>query len=936
MPGFDVLDPDLPLFQNYFLEASAGTGKTFAIERIVLRLLDAGIPLREILVVTFTRAATIELKERIRKHLSQTQLIQFDEASIWTIHSFCFYALSEFAIETGFTCDFLEESASPALLKQFVKDYLRTSSCLTFRQLEKVVSDRLVDEVASLVMRRLPIQQPNWDYKTEIKLLPPVDPDLLLEDLMALAPQFNGLCDRQRNVKPDIEEGLKRFTELLSEGFHDPVDLPILFFTEENKSKRAPPSSPRLHYPGFLEKLQQGLIPRLASFSDRMQILATLAEGARLHVERVIEEEEILFFDDLLFSMAKKVEDESFASLLRKKYRAVLIDEFQDTDSLQWKIFSTLFLSEAFKGPLYLVGDPKQSIYRFRNADLYTYMKVKKEMGEKAFASLQTNYRSTPTLVNALNQLFSKPFISLPQTGEMLPCPPVVAASSLVPLEDGKGALHVLFAEDEEKLFSTIFHEIERVGLPLSSFAILVSDRHQAERFMKASPFPTTLKRSRSLLDSPAFETLIELIRAALNPRDRSACMRVLAGPLFGHSLESLVEDPLRFYRYHHLLEREGLLSLFHTLVVEGEITDSILYQDLLHLVEMGLAHNDDYLTFYQSLRLLDPDSEELRAPAPSDEEALSVMSIHVSKGLEFPVVFPIGVSTPYSQRKGFVRVENELRLKDALSEAEEQSEKMRQLYVAFTRAKQRLYLPVLKNQSPLSTFLENVDLSSFTSEICELYSPPIYQHKVREAFEKTSLEKSFSPHSIHSYSSLVSYELERKEIPSGILPAGAQTGTLIHSLFENLPSFRIENPLSFVQKEIRGTFLEPWTEEIAKMIKATLTLPLLDSFTLAEVDPTKMIKEMEFLYPSEDPPGFFKGFIDLFFEHEGACYAVDWKTNFIDTSIHDVFDAHHYGLQAEIYKKGLERYLRLFPNSPPFKGIFYIFLRTQEVYFAA
>ncbi|NBW99999.1 hypothetical protein EBR03_10555, partial [bacterium] len=90
MTGFNVLDPDLDLFQNHFLEASAGTGKTFAIENIVVRMLKAGIDIERILVVTFTRAATADLKNRIRKNIAkerlQEALFKFDEARIFTIH----------------------------------------------------------------------------------------------------------------------------------------------------------------------------------------------------------------------------------------------------------------------------------------------------------------------------------------------------------------------------------------------------------------------------------------------------------------------------------------------------------------------------------------------------------------------------------------------------------------------------------------------------------------------------------------------------------------------------------------------------------------------------------------------------------------------------------------------------------------------------------
>ncbi len=931
MRGFDVLDPNLHLFENRFLEASAGTGKTFAIENLVIRLLDEGITLDEILVVTFTRAATVELKERIRSHLNPEQLIQFDEAKIWTIHSFCFHCLQEQALQTGFALDQFEESSQSALLKQIIKDALRTSTILTPKQLEKVLNERLIDRLVSLVSQRLPIEQPDWIFPKF-----DVDPETLLEDLIVLAPGYGKLCDRKKQVKPEVVEGLKLFTSWLAGDPVDPVDFPILKYVEANKLKRT--LSPTLNHPGIVERMQEELIPKLASFSDSETILAVLAEEARVHLERVVKEEDLVFFEDLLRMMAEQVADPIFAQTVRRQYKAVLIDEFQDTDPLQWKIFSTLFLNEGFEGPVYLVGDPKQSIYRFRSADLYTYMEAKKAMGRDAYASLQTNYRSTPTLVEELNAFFAHDFITLPKTGEIIACSPVEAASGLPPIDDGKGSLHYLMAESEEALFSTIVHEISRLNIPLRECAVLVNDRHQAERFLKACSLPAVSKRSRSLLDSPAFETLIELIRAAQNPRDKSALARVLGGPFFAYPIDALPEEYERFYSYHHLLETEGLLSLFNHVVEESKLSDPKLYQDLLQLVEMGVHVKEDLLSFYNGLMQLDSDAEQLRAWATVEEDAIQVMTIHVSKGLEFSVVFPIGIAAPYVRRKGLKRFENRLVFSDPLSESEERAEKMRQLYVACTRAKQRLYVPVLENDSPITTFLENSAYTAKSSEACEIYPRPIYARKKTVSQAPVVLNKSYPACAMHSYTSLVTYEpREKHTLAEGIMPPGPQTGILIHKLFED---FDFENPETlhpFVLKALRGTFLEAWSEEAVSMMEWALNHPLPGPdgpFSLLDVNPKKIIKEMEFLYPSDEPPGFLKGFIDLFFEYEGGYYLIDWKTNIIDTTIEECVQEHHYDVQAEIYQNAVERYLSLFHDKPPFKGILYLFLRPKDLFF--
>lgn len=934
MRGFDVLAPDLPLFENHFLEASAGTGKTFAIENLVIRLMEEGVPLEEILVVTFTRAATVELKERIRAHLSPEQLAQFDEARIWTIHSFCFHMLQEHALFTGFALDQEETSAQVDQLKQIIKDFLRTQKLLTPKQLEKVLQgnpEQLVHRLAMIASQRLPIEQPHWQFVDSLKKL---DSDNLFEELIALAPAFKKTCDRQKNVKVEIVEGLKRFTDLVAGKEIDPVDLPILLFTEENRTKKPLDPSP------LLDALQKEVIPPLATFSDSIAIFAKLAEAARLHLEKVASSEDLVFFEDLLCQTALHVKNPEFAEAVRSHFSAVLIDEFQDTDAMQWDIFSTLFLHNEFTGPVYLVGDPKQSIYRFRSADLYTYMAAKAHMGKQTHASLQTNFRSTPTLVEGLNHLFSRDFITLPKTGETIVCAPNASASELAPISDGKGSIHLLDAEDEDALFSTIVHEIHRLhteqNVALRECAVLVNDRYQAERFTAACSLPVVSKKSRSLQHSAAFAVWLELLNAATHPRDRSARARVLGGPLFGHALTDLSDEAERFYRYHHILITEGLLPLFHTVINESSLSDSELYQDLLQLVEMGASHKEDYLAFYHTLMRLDPDDESLRARATVDNDAIQLMTIHVSKGLEFSIVFPIGITAPLTKRKGLVRSDAGFVFSDPLAEEESFSEKMRQLYVACTRAKLRLYIPVLQNHSPIRAFIENVDLTPFSRESCQLYPPPHYQKPALPTKPPLPLKPPFAPCSIHSYTSLVPYTHGKKEIPPGVLPVGAHTGTLIHTLFEKL-DFTTKDPAPFVYAELRGTHLEPWREEVVEMVKQALTLelPAPDApFTLAQLDPARLFKEMEFVFPSEDPPGYYRGFIDLFFEHNGGFYILDWKTNFISTTIDEEIATHHYDLQAAIYQSAAQRYIRQFSTASEFKGCFYLFLRNNAVRF--
>lgn len=933
MLGFDVLDPLLDLRRSYFLEASAGTGKTFTIENIVVRLLQEGLEIDQILVVTFTRAATLELKMRIRRNLEEKKLtkalLAFETAKIFTIHGFCFHTLTEYAFETGFPLNQEEESATPETLKKIFRDFLRTELTdeeIHPKQLEKVLKRSHYD--LEKVFRELTshhsvpgrsFQEIALEINDEMQKI-----SIDKEEMLALAPLFGGMCDRKKNLKPEIIEGIMR---------GDLIDSPLTKMIPENLLRNRT-------YPEMLLSLNERLIPLLNEVSDVHAIMGRLRERAQTFITHICAQEDLFFYDDLLKHMQKNIRNPLLAEKMRAHYKAVLIDEFQDTDGIQWEIFSTLFLGHL---PLYLVGDPKQSIYAFRGADLYAYMEAKKRLGEETHATLTRNFRSQPSLIEALNALFSRApdLISLPKTGETLSVPPILSALP----ETCKGEIVFCDAADESTLFSFIVQEIERLhrreNIPYQGCAVLVKDRHQAKRFCAHCSLPFSLRKTESLLDSDALPVLEDLLIALLNPREWSSVAKALGGPLFCYPLEDLgtpLETQIEsFYRYHHLLMTEGILSLFQTLKEEVGFPTEPLYLDLLQLVEL-LAEKtpsaEDFLPFLQKLKQEDPDSEIVKARAKWSEDAIQVLTLHVSKGLEFDVVFPIALIASVEMK-----------------EEEDLSEKMRQLYVAFTRAKKRLYLPlsdkentpmhvflskVLKGESPAS-FARNHPHFSFTT--CPLENPP--KRIVQPA--PLPLPKQqiplFPTSTIQSFSSLA--EKKQHHLPhllsEGEMPTGSITGILLHSIFERLDFSLTGSELrTFLSTQLKGTHLEPWLTKIERLINNTLHTPLpapTDSFCLADVDPKKMVREMEFIYPTEK--GYLKGFVDLFFEYQDRYYIVDWKSNALENyspeKLHEAMLFHEYLLQAELYETAAQKYLKLFNKDNNFAGSFYMFLRGLE-----
>ncbi len=906
MTGFDVLDPDLDLFQNHFLEASAGTGKTFAIENIVVRLIKQGIALDRILIVTFTRAATADLRVRMRRKLAQEKLQEalftFDEAKIFTIHGFCFHSLREYALEADMSLE-LEENPSNDNLRSLVKDYFRTLEGLSPKQLEKLLRrgvDPLIDSILRYAADRIPIDVgPNYALCCERLRALTCDP----EELFEMAPYFAKMCNRQGELKPEIQRGLEDFVRFMRGEEVDIVDSPILLMNEKNRLKRAPK-----RYSSFLKKAA----PLVEELSDELKILAHLCEGTR----QKIEESGQLFFEDLLIKMDRKVQEEAFAEKIRSHYDCVLIDEFQDTNPIQWRIFKTLFLNKL----LYLVGDPKQAIYRFRHADIYTYMNARKEFAQTDV--LDTNYRSSPSVVHALNRLFAHLEITLPKTGEKIIYRPVHPD----PNRQDEGGVFHLQAESERDLFAAILKRVEK---PLSGSAVLVKDRYQAERFLSFATlhgFPAVSRRARSLLDSEAFIALREWLFAIFHPHDREAVLRVLGGPLYALPLEQLEENN-PFLNDHHLLQERGLFALFRTwtasqgarLVAHNEA----LYQDLLQLVEY-VAEAD--VALEELIPFLDQLKEELPARQNGEADAIQVLTIHVSKGLEFDTVFPIGLILPSIRRRELVCVDERYVISEEaerLHHEELDAEEMRQLYVACTRAKTRLYILSLEEgEGPINRFLVNSPFpaESVTGE--EPSQPPEVAYL--EITPPKEVRREYPSLVIESFSSLFDHEPSGIRAPEGGLPGGAEVGIWLHTLLEKLPFHDYQEKLSPL---IKSSPLAPYHDEVYEMVERALTIPLPNLPALVAIPPEKMIKEMEFLYPHER--GYMKGFIDLFFEYDDTFYLLDWKSNLLET-VEELMKRNRYDEQAKIYREATVRFLKLFPNKA-FGGCFYFFLRGKN-----
>lgn len=962
MQRFDVLDPQTPLLGHHFLEASAGTGKTFAIEHITARLIEEhDFELDEILIVTFTRAATRELKMRIRDTLKkcppslaiQKALTFIDQGEIYTIHGFCHRMLTEYAYEAGLGYALLSEKESDyrAILKEHILDFFRTAldpdtfSTAQVRGLLRSVrnnKETLLTKVLNLVEKEgeFPIytsfKKAHETYNT-LRSTTPFDPETVLE--------FNKVKDKTGVLKEPyqtqanlLEKSFLTLEEFESLTKHPPF---LTHIKEENRSRKA------TRDPKALYAFREALFPILEEVSSPLCTLIRIARSVRSSAKQALEDKEILAPNDILKKMGQALTIPAFRQKVRSRFRAAIIDEFQDTDPIQWNIFKTLFIDDPIEA-LYLVGDPKQSIYAFRSADIYTYLTAEKAVSTKAH--LDTNYRSDPTLIQSLNTLFSqKPdWLSLPDAP--LPFHPVKHAlekpNRLFP--DDKEPIHYFIAEvkkfrertwpspeiEKTLFFPFIAQEILHLthhDFCYSDCSILVKDRYQAARlkaYLESKNIPTNSKSTEPLTATPTFSLVRSLLEALISPTEIPV-KRFLSHLHSHHDLkenETLLTETLAAFSRPQPLHA-ALRDLYQP-------TDLETYSDYLKLSELLLTHQmEAQATLPELLDFLLTLNETPRCPV-SEPNSVTIMTIHMSKGLEFNIVFALGLINRYTGREDFIRHQKEWLLfapehaKCQAALQHQEAEKLRQLYVALTRAKHRLYIPLLKDTSetpvplgqasPLELF--NPTPTDFTLLTPQTFqAPPAPQTHLEHPL---SIPQPPSPHYLHSYSSLARTSPQAPiDIPTD-LPKGAETGILLHSLLETLLRHPHTHIPTLLDQKLPAHFPYQTTHDILYHALHTSLTP--HSFSLSQV--TRLYPEVEFLYP--DGPHFIKGFIDLVFEYQNTYYLLDWKTNLLPAydprALHEAMTHHDYYLQARLYHTALSRHL----GPIPIAGTYYIFLR--------
>jgi exodeoxyribonuclease V beta subunit len=735
------------------IEASAGTGKTYAIAMLALRsIAELGIPIDKLLIVTFTKAATEELKTRIRTRLVEARdilqgkpvkkerdrtladwaetvenhaliqtrlqlaLTDIDQASIFTIHSFCQRMLQEQALESGQLFDVELLADIESIRTQVADDFWRTH-VYTLAPLPCLVLTGAFPTPESL---RESVAGGNA-ARVEPETGEIAEASALLD--AAFSRMASWWQEHEAELYPLYAQGVEeqKFKSAFCMGFEVWWQGLIGFLS--SASQGLPSNLGCLTQIGLLEQLNgsklrgdQKKIDFLAGWplpegeiADLLQAMdglllsfrVGLAQALTGEVERRLLREGTMSFNDLILRLSRALKEDRGGELrriLHERYRAALIDEFQDTDAAQWHIFAALFGGGAHY--LYLIGDPKQAIYRFRGADIFSYFDAKESAD--AHLTLDRNYRSHPDLVTEVNRLFSSRSQPFGFSGSVMDYHPVVPARTVENgflQRDGKAAAAMVYCglpESEQKdgrwtsgkaaeqILHFVLHEVACLLDPDNpmlltdkdgsrpvrpkDIAILVRSNRQAEQYQQlfAREFiPTVVASRQSVFATEACREIFSLLNAIAAPGDMLRLKTAMTIPWFGLSgqeLQAIWQDDARFDDWHNrfqayfqLWREQGFLTMMSRLLGDERVLVTLAgsamaerhIANIHHLLELiQAAESAENLGIGQTLQWLRTmmtgkrGEEDVELRLESDEEAVRIVTMHSAKGLEYPIVF--------------------------------------------------------------------------------------------------------------------------------------------------------------------------------------------------------------------------------------------------------------------------------------------------------
>ncbi|MCL7748755.1 UvrD-helicase domain-containing protein [Halalkalibacter alkaliphilus] len=1024
------------LTTNFLVEAGAGSGKTHSlVERMVNLITSNTFKIQQIVAITFTRKAADELKERFQTGLEKKRkatedplvkqrvedaLADFDQCYLGTVHAFCARLLRERPIEAGLDFDFseIDEREDKQLADEAWERYIRD---VRLKQKEKI--DELSDlgfHIAEL-RNTLHYLREYGDVKWHFDVVEKPD----------LAPAF-------AELKKFIEHTKRSLPEEEPEKGYDTLQKKIrktvrqLKYSDVEKEKNivtmlrpyekksavvlnrwkdsAEAKEIRDETQLLLVEVVQSTLERWFEYCHSK--LIPFLKPALAYYQHLKKERSALNFQDLLVNTAKLLKENSeVRSYFQQKYGCLLVDEFQDTDPIQAEIMLYLTGVELTEtnwtkitpkqGSLFVVGDPKQSIYRFRRADIDIYQRVKEMIAETGgeVLHLTMNFRTITAITEPLNGVFEGP----------LPQEETSYQAAFRPLH----SYHV--GEKDEEALKGVYQHI--VPYSKKTAEVIEADSSAIARFIRASidnkkaqpkdfmvltrynsnlkdyaaeleeyGIPVVTTGEISLAKDEEIQALVHVIRLLTEPSNSLYMAAVLRGPLFGISDRLLYEfvtnkgnltlfqnvpEPLQeqdkllleqaysrlktYYTWSRddlpsaaiekIMHDIGLLSVYIGLR-KGRRDYTRLYQVMERLRTFEANGNSEFHLVAERLVEMVQDEAIGEMTLPNEQNAVRVMNVHKSKGLEAPIVF-------LTQPNKFINTEKKIRqhikrqgiesigyFSFANDKDEQmaqpvdwnnyrreeyeylQAEELRLLYVAATRAKQMLVVSGMEKNNeknnPWNMLLTGMDLESLTiPENIEQPKPINHEKTDVEQFKavQAELESWIPPLKVPTYSQYSPTD-DTKELPYDVereKGGGKAWGSVIHEVFESVLKGK-----ELSEDEIEAIlFKEELPEKRLQEVKSTIeSFKSSDLFQRIQQADTSFA-EMPFsfcvnnghpLYP-ENGQGdvYITGIIDLVFKEEEQWVIVDFKTDRVQAEEDLNKLATHYTPQLQLYKQAWE-----------------------------
>lgn len=818
--------------KSLFIEASAGTGKTYTIQLMVAKMIAMGTPLKKILIVTYTEKAAGELKDRIRKkidevlktrkieekleELTNEQLDLFykaykdvDNAAIFTIHSFCQKALKENAYDAGkaFDSSKIDDSCVEELIDEWIRDKWSSDEDFISILKNKNKTSSTIKTIKELFIKSINLYKGQGSDGNEIIFLDEfkmsefkiAENSVSFETLknFAAANNFEELKQEEcvksalnileKNESSAFTKSKKTADSKKAADFINEIRSwkkgSSLFNGNVYKEPSVKSNASNEAYNAFLFfKDLKNKLNNIDEFILNIFLTKNIPDLFNAWQQRKAERKQ-QSFNDMILSVHQAVTAKTLLlSRLRAQYKFAIIDEFQDTNQLQWDIFRTVFLENENNGNhIFVVGDPKQSIYRFQGTDVNVYTKATQEIGKKTI--LCHNYRSTVGIIKACNELFSGDFFkpnndgtqisetsadNSPKLIEFTPSnppdkekaepeingiqtkgfwlseknmePETYAASVVAQIvewcsfENEKTRLQIF-----DKDFGKPGHENKLRNVTFKDFAILAKSRSEMEiieKQMRLAGIPYTRYKEANLFRSRECAEWISLFHAINAPDFSSWNRRILNEVLItdffrektlSTELQNCESDeldnpnhPKRMqiaswrklalnFRYAEMLEK-----IYQDTEIEKRLMSIEKLQCIARLRQIGnyaidYLYNhkcslEDLIRHLEGLARYEENTDDENGDLvekSTDFNAVQVITIHSSKGLEFPIVISVaGFKKPKSSNKPYIyHQEDSIHLgfseeAKKIAEKEEMEEWKRLFYVAFTRASSIMVIP--------------------------------------------------------------------------------------------------------------------------------------------------------------------------------------------------------------------------------------------------